>query len=437
MRARSLTLGALLGLAALAGCAEDERTTKEPGAGVRRASLEPSAVGRPRTVAEGRTHDADVAVDRRTGRIYVAWAADRRETSEVTDVARQDLWLASSDDDGTTWSEPVRINDEAGAVYAGFNAQPRVAATGRNSLVVLWPRAREDAKLDDTVYNVMVARSDDGGRTFSRDEPIFAREGKTSELYGAVAARGSDVYAAMLDWRQDVKEEVPALSYGVTVARSKDGGERFGTSVRAALRSCDCCDNGIAIDSRGAVFVAFRGQDTAGEHTTIRDSMVTRSFDGGETWSAPVPMGDEQWVFNGCPEAGPELSADSQDRLHGVYWTGKAGRQGVYYTRSTDRARSFERPVPLGTADFYPPAYVDIAPDDAGGAWVAWDDRRAKERKVHLAHVSRGKVTAVGKAFASGQTPAVDAHDGRLVMVWSDATGLRTVSHRPAKAAGA
>ena len=131
---------ALLGAAVATGCAGQEPVAR---GGVERTTLAASSVGRPLTVAEGVTHDADVAVDRRTGRIFVAWAADRPDRNEVTKVARQDLWVASSDDDGRTWTDRVRVNDEAGTVYAGFNAQPRIAVSGRDRLLVLWPRARK------------------------------------------------------------------------------------------------------------------------------------------------------------------------------------------------------------------------------------------------------------------------------------------------------
>ncbi|MGH3041327.1 MAG: sialidase family protein [Gaiellaceae bacterium] len=154
------------------------------------------------------------------------------------------------------------------------------------------------------------------------------------------------------------------MTIGVGVVHSKNGGKTFETSQRAELRTCGCCDNGVTVDSKGTVYVAFRNEDAAGGKTTVRDSAVIRSYDKGVTWSEPVELGDDDWVFNGCPESGPRILADAEDRLHGLYWTGKEERPGIYYTVSEDGAKSFA-------------------------------------------------------------TPAIASHEGTVAMVWSDAGGLK------------
>ncbi len=384
--------------------------------GATATTLDASVVSEPVMIAGGATHDADVAIDPASGTIYAAWAVDtEQEPSEVAGNP-QNIMVASSQDDGATWSTPVRVNDTPGFAWAGFNSQVRIAVTGPDELFVMWPLGTADYS-----YYTMRDRSTDGGESWGEDRSITSADPQSQESYGALTNVGQDLYVAFLDYRATQPPHSPT---GVDFIHSKDGGQRFGESNRAALRSCECCDNGIAVDSEGTLYIAFRSQNAAGEHTTIRDSAVVRSYDDGQTWSMPVLMGKDDWVFNGCPESGPELAIGQDDVVHGVYWTGKDGRAGVYYTKSTDGGASFATPMPIATADFYPPAYMDLTEGSDGSVWIVWDDRREAEKQVHLARVTDGSLEVLDGS-SDGQTPALAGDDEMTVMVWSDPSGLQ------------
>jgi hypothetical protein len=383
------------------------------------ASLDQGIVAGQVTIAKGNTHDADIAIDPATGTIYAAWAVTTgKQPNKITGQAPQDIYVASSSNDGATWSKPARVNDVAGTGWAGFNAQVRIAAVGNGKLFVMYPTATKDFR-----YFTMTDRSSDGGKTWGTDTRITAADGKGVQgLYGALVNNGDDIYAAYLDYQE---RDTPQMPTGVNFTRSKNGGQTFSASHRAALRSCECCDNAVAVDSKGTLYVGYRSQDAAGKHTTIRDTAVIRSYNGGETWSYPTYMGQEKWVYNGCPEAGPELWVGKDDVLHGVYWTGKEGQAGVYYTKSTDGGSSFEKPLAVATADFYPPPYMDLAEGSDGSVWVVWDDRRTPERKVHLGRILDGKLSVMDPQLSAGVTPSINATRAATVLVWSDAAGLR------------
>jgi hypothetical protein len=91
-----------------------------------------------------------------------------------------------------------------------------------------------------------------------------------------------------------------------------------------------------------------------------------------------VRVAADDWLFDGCPHAGPSLALDAQDRLHVAWWTGKPGGAGVYYARSSDAGTTFSAPVPLGVADQSRPAHVQLALQPHGAAAptlvAAWDD---------------------------------------------------------------
>ncbi len=411
---------ALLAAISLAACSDDEATddaatSDTTGIVVENppATLEADGFADPVTVADGATHDSDVAIDRATGRIYVAWAQDLPK-AEDQNFTPQDVYLAHSDDAGATFSDPVRVNKNDGEVNAGFNNSVKVAVTGDDRVLVTWPVMNDDM----SVMRVAYALSTDGGTTFPEGQWISAADGEeTSELYQDIAVSGDKVWIGYLDYRSDPT--------GIAVVSSDDGGETFGPSTRVEMTSCECCDNALAADSAGTVFFAFRNKDQFSANTQVRDSAVARSYDDGATWSDPVKLGNDNWRFNGCPEAGPEITIDSHDNLQNVYYTGVEGRQGVYFTRSDDGGQTFATPTAVATADFYPPAYMDLATTDADETWIVWDDRRTKDQTVNLARVADGDIEQLPEPFADGNTPSIDTDGTLTAIVWSDADGLR------------
>ncbi len=98
----------------------------------------------------------DVSKGSYRGNIYVNWS-DQRNGEDDTDV-----WLARSEDGGDTWSGPIRVNDDMGKSHQFMSWMCVDHANG--DLYVLYYDRRN---LSNDSTNVYLARSDDGGRTFT------------------------------------------------------------------------------------------------------------------------------------------------------------------------------------------------------------------------------------------------------------------------------
>ena len=87
------------------------------------------------------------------GSIYVCWSDTRR--------GNHDIWIAKSTDKGTTWGEPVRVNNDKGTAVQFFPAMTIDPKTGFIYVVFYDRREHTDTKTD-----VYLAVSTDAGKSF-------------------------------------------------------------------------------------------------------------------------------------------------------------------------------------------------------------------------------------------------------------------------------
>jgi len=107
------------------------------------------------------------------GRLYLVYTDEKPNGSSDTDI-----WLRSSDDDGTTWSAPVRVND----VTTNAQFLPRIAIDPTaGNLAIGWHDARNDAgdlgfgDTDGIVNSdamFYMTFSTDGGSTFVQNVQV-------------------------------------------------------------------------------------------------------------------------------------------------------------------------------------------------------------------------------------------------------------------------
>jgi hypothetical protein len=179
----------------------------------------------------------------------------------------------------------------------------------------------------------------------------------------------------------------------------------------------------IATGDQGRMYLSWRAVLPG----NVRDIVVSRSDDHGATWSDPVRVHDDGWVFEGCPHAGPSMLVDAAGTLHVGWWTGREGAAGTFYARSTDGGRAFTPRVALGEAAFSRPAHVQLALDGVGMVLAAWDDGRDSLPRV-LLRVSRDGGATFGDEIPASDPviaasfPVVALREGTVTVAWSQRT---------------
>lgn len=345
------------------------------------------------------------------GAIYLSWV------EEVGDAHA--LRFAQLVDG--SWSRPREVarGDRWFVNWADF---PSVRVLPSGALLAHWRQMSGEGTYD---YDVMVARSEDGGATWGA--PLRPHRDGVQAEHGFVstAALGRDGLAlAWLDGRSMKRSDG---GRGAMTLRYAEVGASGALAAEALLdpRVCECCQTSMAWTSRGPL-VVYR--DRSDEE--VRDIACVRRVDG--RWSEPRAITAEQWRVGGCPVNGPSVAARGDD-VAVAYFTAAAGRASVRLIRSSDAGATFGEPLVLD--DQNPPGRVEVALAADGAAWVCWLGRDGDGGAVLLRRVAAdGRVSEVrvvartGAARANG-FPQLLALDDQLVFAWTD-DGVQTARLR-------
>lgn len=309
--------------------------------------------------------------------------------------ARTVAWISAPDGgtDGrlyvSTEQAPVsELRDSLGGIEPHGESPPKLEYAPDGTLYALYAVGREEAGRRFPFTTLRLATSHDSGRTWEAPRTVGGDSVPGSRNFHALhAAADGSLYVAWLEAKGGRKS-------ATFLTRSVDGGASWTPAVRVdASESCPCCRTAIATAPDGTLYLSWRSVLPGG----IRDIVVAASHDHGATWSTPVRAHADDWVFDGCPHAGPSLAVDSAGQVHIAWWTGKEGAAGVYYARSDDGARSFGPAVPLGVADFARAAHAQLKLGTGGTVVVAWDDARTPLPRVTMRVSHDG-----GDSFAPG-----------------------------------
>ncbi|MDX1392907.1 MAG: sialidase family protein [Gemmatimonadota bacterium] len=326
------------------------------------------------------------------------------------------------------WSEPTTIR-ESDAFFVNWADFPSSVEMDDGTIVVLWLERVADAPY---AYHVMLSLSDDDGASWSDPIRLHDDTSPTEHGFVSMTPWEGGAAITWLDGRAMYDPDGEADgghgggAGGAMSARFRtlapDGA--LGAEVLLDGRTCECCQTALAASSRGLV-AAYRDRS----ETEIRDIAVVRSL--GETWSPPVPIAENGWEINGCPVNGPQLSARGADVV-GAWYTGVGDAPQAYVAFSSDAGESFGPPVrideglPIGRVDV---EWIDDG--RAVVTWVEGNDGGARVM-ARLVAADEGleapvTVTETTVERASG-FPRIARVGSEVLVVWTvpgDEGGIR------------
>lgn len=270
---------------------------------------------------------------------------------------------------GADWSARTVVT-ESDALFSNWADTPSAAELPGGSIVAHWLSKSGPATY---AYDVMLARSDDGGRTFSPMGRLHDDGTRTEHGFVSLLPLDSDALAIWLDGRN-------TAGGGPMTLRAARIGEEVRDSTLLDPRVCDCCATSAARTATGAI-VVYRDRDA----DEVRDISCIR-FDPKTGFSDPAPVHRDGWKIEGCPVNGP--SVDASGSRVAVAWYTAAFSPTVLVSFSTDAGRTFSDPIAVDRDDgSVALGRVDVVMHE-GDAIVSWMAAIGPRAEIRLSRVS-------------------------------------------------
>ncbi len=309
------------------------------------------------------------------------------------------------------WSEPATVASGTD-FFANWADFPSVTPARDGRLLAHWA-AKSGG--DKYAYDVRLARSDDGGKTWI---PLgTAHDDRTATEHGFVSTvpEGDRVRAFWLDGRETAGGHGER---GAMTLRTALVGDRAGASEPLDSRVCDCCQTAASVTAEGPV-VVYRDRSDA----EIRDVSIVRREH--ERWTAPKPVHADGWEIGGCPVNGPAVAAAGR-RVAVAWYTQSRDAPRVQVAFSNDAGKSFGAPIAVDSK--VPLGRVDLVLHENADALVLWVAAEGKSASIRLARVTpEGRVgspvtVAPTEASRSSGFPRLERMGATLVLAWVEAS---------------
>ena len=228
------------------------------------------------------------------GRVEIAGAAQPQLTANgqgqvwVAYGQGREVVVARSDDNGRTFSAGTTVTAQP-KLMLGMRRGPRITAHGQHVTVTL------------IAHELLAFHSSDGGRSWAGPNPInevptSAREG----LHDLAADGSGNVFVTWLDLRNGKTE--------LWGAESRDSGQTWGKNAliyRSPDKSiCECCHPTALFDAEGNLAVMWRNSIQG-----ARDMWMATRAAGADRFTEPRKIGEGIWTLNACPMDGGRIVA--------------------------------------------------------------------------------------------------------------------------------
>lgn len=340
-------------------------------------------------------------------------------------VADGHVWLSRSDDLGTSWGAPVKVNAEPERISADGELRPKLAIGAAGEIFVAWTRALARPYSGDIRY----ARSGDGAR-FDAPLTVHRDRAEITHRFESMLVDGEGrVWVSWVDKRDleaDLARHGAAGGYrgaAIYAARSEPGGARFEPEFKVADHSCECCRIALARDADGGPLALWRHVFAPNE----RDHAIARLDAIAAT---PSRATFDAWRIDACPHHGPALAVAGDGTRHAVWFNPREGEPRAHYGRLREGAVEGQMALPDANAEH---ADLALSGERVAVVWTTFDgNTTGLSAWVSPDGGRSGTLHRLASTAAGADHARALSHGGRLYAFWhTEREGFRLMEIAP------
>lgn len=289
-------------------------------------------VAGPPTRITGSTADVEVAwpdlAFAPDGTLWVSWA-------EITGGETVDVFVARSTDGGTTFGDPIRV-DDVDRMFLGTVRQPVLAVSEdriaivvgggdyTTSTILLYVASTTDPVfrgrvLDEAIPLLSEGVQDTDMTLVDQPELIFDLDGQL-----------------IVNWKQGTKLE----SFQLAQARESEGWVISRLEDGAPGQPCECCPTDFLMYPDGELVLAFRNNER-----NLREMYLARAAPGAD-FAQSAQLSHTGFELPGCPLDGPSLASvlvdgEPDGALVATWADASLGDNYQWMAVSSDRGRTW------------------------------------------------------------------------------------------------
>jgi hypothetical protein len=302
-------------------------------------------------------------------------AVDPRDPRHLLGTYQQDRWssvasqgalTAVSFDGGRTWKRSTAPISECTGGNPGNGGDFKRATDSWVSIspdgTAYWATMSMTGGILEpgSRTGIMVSRSADGGVTWGAPKTLIRESPPAFDDLPSVTADPAGSRFVYLVWTRILLLDETRFEGPAYFTRSTDGGHTWEASrpIHNPGVNAQTVANKIVVLPDGTLVNGFSrySQDPVSLEYKY-ESVVIRSTDRGQTWSAPVEVGDMAGIGAKDPDAGTplrtgheftQLAADGRGNVYSAWQDARFSggqRDGIVLSRSVDGGRTWSAPV--------------------------------------------------------------------------------------------
>jgi len=283
------------------------------------------------------------------------------------------MYVDSSKDKGKTYSTPVRINKSDQNISAWPENPPAIAISHSGRINVLYYADEQQKSTSFFSY------SDDNGKTFST--PSLISDHAQSAMHymdKMLVDQDNNVYLFWHDTRHEshkLEWGEGAISLYFSFKTPSDKSLFKNKFISSGI--CSCCRTATAFSNNGkpVLFARMVYKDGIRDHALIR-------MNNNSAWLLPQRVTQDNWSIEACPEHGPSIAIDQQNRTHMTWFTLGKVRQGIFYAHTDDFGQTVSAPMPLGNIDHLP-SHADVISLNQR-VLIVWKEFDGEQTTLHI-----------------------------------------------------
>ena len=290
-----------------------------------------------------------------------------------------------------TPDDPACIPKTSEKVVFGRNV--RVDDVGQPNIAQLAPSIAVD--VNENIYiawqderngsmDIYFAKSTNGGDSFGTSVRVddSGTSSSDQEHPFMVVDKNGIIYVVWWDERNGNKD--------IYFAKSTNGGTSFQRNVRVDDTGSSTINQyrvSMALDNDGNIYVVW-----SDDRNGCRDIYFSKSTDGGESFGENVRV-DDTGLPSDSIQAWPRICLDASKNIYVSWFDARNGNlYDIYFAKSTDGGNSFSKNIRVddtgGTiSKQWNPC---MAIDTDGSLYLSWDDERNGNSDIYLAKSTNG-----------------------------------------------